>query len=377
MILKSWELQRPRMTEVRTTLNSTESYRVAVVEWISEQDGLAQVIGDELAHLGHRPLLFKQDSAVPAGADVVFTFAPYGKLLPILRRLASLPVEERPTVVHWNTEGIPDLRMPWSLMTALSAGRSWIGRLPNANHRLVGVLGAKLTASWETRVLRFRYVGDYYYAYRRGWLNVFADSSVIYAQLHRQHGLPTVVAPWGATLRWYADLGLKRDIDVLWMGQRGSRRRGKLLDRIRQELGSHGVEMRVADNQESPFIFGQERTEFLNRAKITLNLARTWYDDNYSRFAMAAPNRSLIVSEPLLPHCPQYEAGTHYVSAPADRIAEAIVYYLKNEDERLRIVENAYQLVTTALTFRNSIKTIMDAVSKTRQAACTGNGEPQ
>jgi hypothetical protein len=208
-------------------------------------------------------------------------------------------------------------------------------------------------------------------------LNVFADSSVIYAQLHRQHGLPTVVAPWGATLRWYADLGLKRDIDVLWMGQRGSRRRGKLLDRIRQELGSHGVEMRVADNQESPFIFGQERTEFLNRAKITLNLARTWYDDNYSRFAMAAPNRSLIVSEPLLPHCPQYEAGTHYVSAPADRIAEAIVYYLKNEDERLRIVENAYQLVTTALTFRNSIKTIMDAVSKTRQAACTGNGPPQ
>jgi glycosyltransferase involved in cell wall biosynthesis len=85
---------------------------------------------------------------------------------------------------------------------------------------------------------------------------------------------------------------------------------------------------------------------------------------------MAAPNRSLIVSEPLLPHCPQYEAGVHYVAAPADRIAEAIVYYLENEDERLRIVENAYQLVTTSLTFRNSIQTIMNAVSKTRQAAC-------
>jgi hypothetical protein len=66
----------------------------------------------------------------------------------------------------------------------------------------------------------------------------------------------------------------------------------------------------MADNEENPFIFGETRTAFLNRAKITLNITRTWYDDNFSRFAYAVPNRSLVVSEPLLPHCPEYEAGS-------------------------------------------------------------------
>jgi hypothetical protein len=136
---------------------------------------------------------------------------------------------------------------------------------------------------------------------------------------------------------------------------------------VREELRVHGIEIYVADNEENPFIFGEERTRFLNRAKITLNLTRTWYDDNFSRFAIAIPNRSLMVSEPLLPHCPQYKAGVHYVSTPIDSLTEMIVYYLKHDDERLRIIENAYQLVTTVLTWRNSIKTIMEAVRKVRR----------
>jgi spore maturation protein CgeB len=81
---------------------------------------------------------------------------------------------------------------------------------------------------------------------------------------------------------------------------------------------------------------------------------------------MAMPNRSMVVSEPLLPHCPAYESGYHYVSAPIESLSETILYYLAQEDERLRIVENAYQLVTSKLTFYNSIKTIMEAVNQLR-----------
>ena len=80
--------------------------------------------------------------------------------------------------------------------------------------------------------------------------------------------------------------------------------------------------------------------------------------------ALAAPNRSLIVSEPVLPHCPSFIAGTHYVSVPVKALAETILYYLNHEEERLRIVHNAYQLVTTKLVFRESIKSIMEAVSQ-------------
>jgi hypothetical protein len=164
--------------------------------------------------------------------------------------------------------------------------------------------------------------------------------------------------------RWYADLGLERDIDVLWMGIRGSKRRSQLLDRVRYELKMHGVEMYVADNEENPFIFGDERTEYLNRAKITLNITRTWYDDNFSRFSLAAPNRSLVVSEKMLPHCPSYQPGVHYVEAKPDDLAQSILFYLQNPTERERIVEAAYHLTTEELTFNNSIKHIMDAVDQ-------------
>lgn len=78
------------------------------------------------------------------------------------------------------------------------------------------------------------------------------------------------MAPWGATPRWYADLGLERDIDVLWMGKRGSKRRSNLLDQVRKELDTVGVSIYVADNEENPFIHGDDRIRFLNRAKLPL-----------------------------------------------------------------------------------------------------------
>ena len=81
------------------------------------------------------------------------------------------------------------------------------------------------------------------------------------------------------------------------------------------------------------------------------------------RFALAASNRSLIVSEPLLPHRPDFEAGNHYVSAPISRLVENILYYLQHEDERQRIVEQAYQLVTTKLLFGQTLKRVLDAAA--------------
>jgi hypothetical protein len=161
---------------------------------------------------------------------------------------------------------------------------------------------------------------------------------------------------------------LERDIDVLWMGTRGTKRRSKLLDRVRSELEANGVRMYLADGKENPFIFGDERIHYLNRSKITLNITRTWYDDNFSRIALAAPNRSLIVSEPVLPHCPSFIAGTHYVAAPVDSLAETTLYYLQHEEERVSIVESAYQLVMTKLLFRESIKSIMDAANQVYQS---------
>lgn len=341
---------------------------VAIPCW-NERDGITEVIGDELSALGYHPVQFQIDSAIPEKAEVVFSFGPYGKFLTIPRQLAKLPPKQKPIFVHWNTEGIPDPRIPWILMSSVSGWRSWLGRIQDSRNGSARIRGIeRLFSLIESRMSRFRYLGDYYYALRRGWLDVFADTSQIYADIHRQHGLPTIVAHWGATPRWYKDLGLERDIDVLWMGTRGTKRRSLLLNRVQSELETYGVRMHLADGKENPFIFGAERIDYLNRSKITLNITRTWYDDNFSRIALAAPNRSLIISESVLPHCPSFIAGTHYVSVPVDSLAKTILFYLDHEEERLRIVDNAYHLVTTKLVFRESIKSIMDAVNQVYQS---------
>jgi hypothetical protein len=168
-------------------------------------------------------------------------------------------------------------------------------------------------------------------------------------------------------------LNTPRDIDVLWIGKRGTKRRSVLLDRVRKELNRQGVDIYMADNVEHPFIFREERTEMMNRATITLNITRTWYDDNFSRFAMAAPNRSLVVSEPMLPHCPEYLAGIHYVAAPIDELAATIVRYLSAEEERRKITDRAWTLVTEELTMVNGVRRVIEQAHQMLANAAAGH----
>jgi hypothetical protein len=336
--------------------------RVAVVMW-QPHEGMAQAISEALLQLGYDVTPFEWDQPVPTGVDAVFSHGPYRRFMSVPSQLGQMPPERRPWLVHWNDEGMPDLRLPWVVLAGLGHLRSWIGRQvhaarPNLLARLPG-------PRWvDQRMMRFSYLGDYYYAYQRGWLSLLVDQSKIYADLRSAHGLPTLAVPWGSIPAWSSDLGLERDIDVLWMGARASRRRGALLDQVRDDLRRRGIQMYVADNEEHPFVFGEERTRMLNRARITLNLTRTWYDDNFLRFSIVLPNRSLLVSEPMLAHCADYVPGTHYVAAPAAQLAETIAYYLAHPTERQRIVDNAYTLVTQNLTLKNSVARIMAALAE-------------
>jgi hypothetical protein len=341
-----------------------DRYRVAVPEWV-EDDGIAKMIGFELEKLGYDPVLFFFDSSIPEGVDYLLTFGPYNRILPIWQNNARTALGRRPVVIHWNTEGMPDLRIPLTVVRALAAMRSKIGRMGHSGSVFDHFLySTRPVSTIDQSFKRYRFHGDYEYACRKGWLHVLSDTSHIYSQIRSKIGIPTLYAPWGASQRWYKDLGLERDLDVLWMGTRGSQRRSRILDQVFRKLKLKGLNVYIADNEENPFIFGDERTRHLNRAKITLNITRTWYDDNFSRFTMACTNRSLVVSEPVLPHCTEFKENVHYVSAEIEDLANTIVYYLEHEEERRQIVDNAFQLMMGELKFEKSLRRMFAAAQQ-------------
>ncbi len=339
-------------------------YRVAVPEWV-EDDGIAKMIGFELEQIGYDPVLFFFNSSIPEGVDYLLTFGPYDRILPIWQNNARIALSRRPVVIHWNTEGMPDLRIPPKIVRALGAMRSKIGRMGHSSSVFDHFLySLRSVSNIDKSFKRYRFHGDYEYACRMGWLHVLSDTSYVYSQIRSKIGIPTLYAPWGASYRWYEDLGLARDIDVLWMGKRGSQRRSRILDRVFRELKLKGVNVYIADDEENPFIFGEERTRYLNRAKITLNITRTWYDDNFSRFTIACPNRSLVVSEPVLPHCSEFKENIHYVSAKVENLANTIVYYLEHEEKRRQIIDNAYELMLGELKFEKSLRKMFAAAQQ-------------
>jgi hypothetical protein len=86
------------------------------------------------------------------------------------------------------------------------------------------------------------------------------------------------------------------------------------------------------------------------------------------RYYLAAPNRALIVTEPTLPHSP-FLPNLHLVETPIEQMADTIVYYLTHDEERLQIVERAYELVTRELTMHKAVQRVIERLFKGREQA--------
>jgi hypothetical protein len=161
---------------------------------------------------------------------------------------------------------------------------------------------------------------------------------------------------------------VERDVPALWLGTTGSRRRGRCLHRIRQDLKDRGVELLVIDGVEHAPVFGAARATLLNRTKVVVNLLRKPWDSNALRYYLAAPNRALIVTEPTLAHTP-FVNGVHLVEVPIERMADTVCHYLAHEEARQRIAEQAYRLVTTELTMAHGVAGILGRVARAREKA--------
>jgi hypothetical protein len=332
--------------------------RIGVVFW-GDEDGMASLLEETLVDLGYEAAHFRFDQRIPADLDLIFGYAPFGSLAPLSKQLHDLDHAHRPLLAFWLTEPLPNPNIPVWLTGAAAVFRSSLER--RAYHKTDAGLW-KLKNGWEwltARGHRFRYIGDLKWLQDQGLLTVLAVSSPILVDYLSAQGLSPIQAYMGAHPSYGADLQLERDIPVLWLGKVASRRRNRLLNFMRLELQQRGIDLMVIDGVENPYVFGRDRIKLLNRTRIVLNLVRTPYDDNSLRFYLSAPNRALIVSEPILRHTP-FEPGVHLVEAPIEQLPETIAYYLEHEDECRSIVANAYDLVTEELNLANGTRVILN-----------------
>jgi hypothetical protein len=284
--------------------------------------------------------------------DIVIGYGPFshecGHLLTVARQVLALPRKERPIFIWWLTENPPPQWIPVPLAAATSRLRMW------ADERLAHVSQSP-AARWRRqlyRAHRLRVLGQLRWAWQQGSLSILVVTNQARARYYRAHGFEPLVVPLGYHGCYGQDLGLEREIDVAFIGQIHSKRRQRILPGLFEELSKRGISVAVADN-----MYGDERTRFLNRSKIMLNVLRAPQDFVGQRLALGAANRTLTVSEPMLDPYP-FEAGQHMCMAPLRGLADAVENALQDEVTRHEMVDRAYRFVTEELTCDNMVRRV-------------------
>ena len=333
--------------------------RVTILHWYEDVDDLARTVAACLAELGYDPLFRHYTTDNYEGARFLFTYAPWGRLQRITTQLEQMPPAKRPFWIHWSTEDCPDLRLPQWLVRQVGRSLAWLDRLQDRNYYLAGYAPIR----WlNQRFHKFRYVGIYDYAITQGLMGLPLEYSKVYADHYNRMGIPMRYARWGLLHDAHdTDFEIERDIDVLWIGTRRTRRRSKLLDEVIGKLNALGRRTYVVDGISHPPVYGRERSLLLRRAKTTLNLLPTWYDSALAyRWPLVAASRSLLVTEESLHHAPEYLPGEHYVAVSPSALVETICHYLDRPDERNAIVERAYDAVMNDHSILASVRLIME-----------------
>ena len=258
-----------------------------------------------------------------------------------MRSLVERPVGRRPATVLWHAEPFPLPR---------ASGQRW----PRPSVREV----AKIA-------LRDRRASDVYSNYfilrrliSRGLPDVLAVTSGERATFLAERGIDAVVAPFGYSPTEGRILDLERDIDVLLLGTMNVPHRRRVVRYLR----GAGVPVMTAGDYGDPSLWGESRTELVNRVKIMLSLGRFPGTLGGVRFLIAMACGALVVSEPPYDPTP-YVPGKHFVQASVEDMPSVIERYLADENERARIAQCAHRFVTTELTMERSFSALLEVVA--------------
>jgi hypothetical protein len=263
----------------------------------------------------------------------------------VKRQLYETPRDKLPAIVVWHLEPLPP---------SPGSGQAW----PWLDHREIAKLLIRspratdpYTNYWVLRRLHRRGLPDWLFA-----------SSAERVEFLEAKGIPAEHLPMGYLPVLGRDLGLQRDIGVLFLGA-ATLRRSILIARLRRL----GVNLTVRGGWHNPECWGDSRTRLINRTKVFLNLPRFAGQFALLRFVLGAANKALIVSEPLYNSAP-FVAGQHYVAATYREMPRVIRYYLEHEDERRRIAENGYHLTMEKCLMSHSVDRLAECIRRLVEA---------
>jgi hypothetical protein len=257
----------------------------------------------------------------------------------ICRQLIDTPKPERPPVIIWHCEPLPPPKasgLPWP--------RPYLREIARV------ILRPKKATDIYTNYFRLRRLAQ------RGVPDLLVASTLSRYEFLTERGMAAHWVPLGYAAPVHGrDMSLSRDIDILFLGTLDVPRRNRQLERLRRK----GIDVSIVGSWFDPACWGESRARLLNRTKILLNISRHPGNLSDSRLILGMANKALVISEPMYNPAP-FVPGQHYVSADVDEMPEAVRYYLAHEDERQRIVDEGYRLVTQEATAAHSASRILE-----------------
>ena len=192
---------------------------------------------------------------------------------------------------------------------------------------------------------------------RAGFPDTIAVTSIGAAETLAEHGIRAQVVPIGYERELGADLGLDRDIDVLFLGALDVPRRRKAI----RDLERRGLVVETAGGWGAHHVAGDDRVRLLNRARVVLNVSRFPGQFSGLRLLLGMANAALVVSEPIYRPDP-FVPGVHFVAGDLTEIPALIESYLADEDARERITRAGHDFVTRELTLERSVERIVECL---------------
>jgi hypothetical protein len=300
--------------------------------------GIRAPVVDGLTALGLVPRVVDDGSDEALAADAIFCSGSVNWFPDTWARLRGRHGGRRPPVLFWHTEPLP---LPDAAPNRL------------ARRHLRELVKVALRDRRATDpITNARMLED---LRRAGLPDVLVVSTYERKVFLAEQGVDVPFVPLGYHESHGRDLGLERDLDVLFLGAPVPRRKS-----IVRSLRRRGVDVIEAGRWHDPRYWGEARTQLLNRTKVLLNIPRHPGFLSGLRMVLGMANKALVVAEPIFDPRP-YVPGTHFVSASLDEMPAAIESALADDAARLRMTEEAHRFVTEELRIEQSLAAILEA----------------